>query len=841
MRPALLRLLRRPSAISLLVELVSPSSSIERLAGPRKCLTCQRRRAHAQPLLPSHNISIVRRLQVHEISNTGNEILDGQTARDASLPLSLDVERLEYESAFDRDESIGRKRLVDDSQYKHDFNLWKELVQYRKRHYGKHGVAEIWKGLARRIDDIQLPVDGQLADYFWETFVDAGLEDEQLLYEIAEYAEHLWSTTEARWNKFYKAVVGGFFTMGLPEQAVYWHRKLQSIHLKEPNDIVLVINQAISCTTQTPPDWSLFSREAVMLGFRPGLRAFGEICVATEGHQIYDTIIPFLLHRGYSLDAMYMHEFLTKRGDMPHDVASVEQLLEFADAESHTFSRKVRERIRKIKPSLVSLQTTLAAPSETEASTATQNKPEATKDTPRPKSEDDDWMKEKTFNDEFGARLFATKALTVHTITNGLQMFGVQAIGPLSLREIALRAAGPKDILEKMQALRKADITIRDCAFTRLVERLAMEHKDIVLEDLLHSDQHPDVLEDAAVQENFLCSYLMARDWRLYNLTKAVLSEMAKDDLDNIEFRVSLTAGKLSAASDIVDRMYLDGKPLSEQSINHMVNNVLRMRESGRHPPYDMGPDHVLDEIVYVLQILKVAFKSHSDVSPQYWLELLQRLGKHRHDLWEHVRGLCLWLARNYVAQDDSPFLYSMSRSAGVDPETLLAKNRTQLRHIFNPRLQMALVAWGFRIPLWEAKEHEMPAIVNNNNDNENNQSGHDMVLRWNRGLLLLRELEAMGVTVHPSFVRQACRERLQMMYGELSSARNWNQGLRQNNPYKLSRVLNDMLKIYPSLFTEEEVLDVDKLIHRPLSGMAARKMQQREERRAWGGWWKEN
>ncbi|OKL59100.1 hypothetical protein UA08_05933 [Talaromyces atroroseus] len=837
MRPALLRLLKRPSAISLLAELVS-TSGIERLPTSGKCLICQTRRAHAQPLLLHHNIPIIvqtdspQKLQVHEITPTGNdEIVDGrinvQGTQKGDLPLSLDVDRLEYESALDRDEINDRKRLVDDPQKKHDFKLWKELLQYRKRRYGKQGVAEIWKGLASRRGHIQLPMDGKLADYFWETFVDAGLEDEQLLCGIAEYAEHIWSTTETRWTGFYEAVVGGFFAMGLPEQAVYWHRKLQPLHLGEPNDIALIIDQAVSCVPQKPPDWSLFSREAVMLGFRPGLRAFGEICLATEGHQIYETIIPFLLRRGHSLDAMYMHEFLVKRGDMPCDVDAVGQLLEFAEIDSHTFSRKVRERIRKVKPSLISLHATLATHGESESSTGTRDKPEATKDSPPPKNgedDDDDWMRERTFKDEFGARLFATKALTVDMITNGLQMFGVQAIGPLSLREIALRADGPKDILEKMQALRKADITIRDCAFTRLVERLAVEHKDIVLEDLLHSDQHPDVLEDAVVQENFLCSYLMARDWRLYNLTKAILSEVAKDDLDNIQFRVSLAARKWSTASDIVDRMYLDGKVLSEQSINHMINSVLTPRLPGRDPPYPQGPDR--NEVDYALRILKLAFRFQSDISPQYWVELLQRLGKHRHDQWERLRGLCLWLAQNYVAQNDSPLLHSLSRSTGVDPETLLAKNRAELRHIFNPRLQMALVTWGFKLSLWAEEQHEMPI-----SDNKNNNQRHDgTVIRWLRGLVLLRELEAMGVTIYPSFVRQACRERLQVLYGELESARKWNRSLRQKNPFKLSHVLNDMLKIYPGLFTEEERLDLHKLIDRPLSSMAARRMQQQEE-----------
>lgn len=833
MRPALLRLLKRPSAISLLHDLVSTSSAaaggIERLnIRTGKCVNCQFRRSHAR-LLPYESSSVASstetnvRLPVYDIvgvehrksSNRTNPKNVGQEFEGGGLPMSLDVDKLEYESSFYTEAINGGKRLVDDSSRKDDFELWKELLRYRKRRYGHQGVVEIWKGIVDRNHDIQLPVEGETADYIWETFVEAGLVDEQLLHDITKYSETLWTSTEKRWNKLYQTVVGGLFTKGLPEEAVAWHRKLQPIHLKEPNDIISVMAQAVSCIPQKAPDWSLYSRGTITLGNGRGVRSFGEICLATEGHQIYEAIIPFLLQKGLALDATYMHDFLVKRGDKPRDSNTLQQILDFATTESHTFSQKVRQRLQKIKSDTLSKSflNSLAASGETDVSG---NGQEGTEQD-RPKDEDD-WIKEKTFRDEFGARLFATKALTVDMITNGLQMFGVQAIGPLSLREIALRAEGPKDILEKIQALRKANITIRDCAFTRLVERLALEHKDIVLEDLLHSDQHPDVLEDVAVQETLLCSYLMARDWRLHNLTKAILNEVAKDDMDNIQFRVSLSAKEWSAASDVVDRMYLDAKPLTQQSIDHMFYAVLTPRLPGRLQPYPEDPK--IDEVKYAERILKLAFRSGTEIDPQYWVELLKRMGMHRHDQWQRIQDLCLWLAQNYVVQEDSPFLHSLSRSSGVDPDTILAKNRTMIRHIFNPRMQMALIAWGFKSPLWYKNAvHEIPDPV-----------GGGMVLLWTRGLLLLRDLERLGITIYPSFVRQACRERLQILFGELYSVKIWNRTLRQNNPFKMSHILNDMLAIHPTLFSQEDRVDLHKLVDRPLLSSAARKMGQHYE-----------
>lgn len=274
MRPALLRLLKRPSAISLLNDLVSTSSAaaggIERLDEIRtgKCAKCQIRRSHAK-LLPYESSSVAPsgtetsvRLQVYDIvgverrKSSNRTDRNGQESKGGVLPLSLDVDQLEYESSFHTTEINGGRRLVDDPARKDDFELWKNLLQYRKRRYGHKGVVEIWTGIVDRVDDIQLPVEGETADYIWKTFVEAGLAEEKLLHDIIKYTEKLWSSSEKRWNKLYQTVVGGLFTKGLPEEAVAWHRRLQATHLTEPNDIVSVLAQAVPCTPQKPPDWS---------------------------------------------------------------------------------------------------------------------------------------------------------------------------------------------------------------------------------------------------------------------------------------------------------------------------------------------------------------------------------------------------------------------------------------------------------------------------------------------------------------------------------------------------------------------------------------------------------
>jgi hypothetical protein len=827
MRPALLRLLKRPSTLSLLNDLNSSAAGIEQLSVIGQCTTCRlpwkyatQYRANSSATKHSatpaklHFHDIIRPDLDHAGPRHATEAQDQiTTEEDRKLQLFLDGEMLEYESDLGHQNTIG-SRLLDDPRRSRDFRLWKEVLRYRKRHYGDQGVIDIHNGLMSRIENVQLPHEGDIADFFWQTFIGVGLRNEQFLDDLTSYSEKVGSVTGKRWNAFYPSIVGGFLALGSPVKAVAWHRKLQPFHLSHANDIVLLLDAALSCEPQQPPAGDSFSAEAKTLGFRHGLRAFGEICLATPGHRIFEPLINTLLSRGYLLDALYMSEFLIKQGDLPSDATLIDQLLLSANNEQDNFSRRTRARIRQIRAELESLRDKFS-PSSDNSEEVPSIPTQEHKQAPEQPNETA-LVKEKTFRDEFGARLFATKALSVDTITNGLQMFGVTSIGPLSLKEMAVRADGPKDILEKIKTLRDAGVTIRDCAFSRVLEKLAADNKDIVLEDFLHSDQHPDVLEDVTLQEEFLCSYMIARDWRLYNMTKAILSDIAKDDLDNIQFRALIAAGQWSTAATVVDKIFLDGNVISAFSISYMMNCFLLPRVKGKHPTYAVDRD--VDEVYYAERILKMAFKMQTSFSPKYWVELLIRLGTHRHDQWERIRKLCLWLAYHYGAKD-SPILQSISRSNGVERDILLAQRRKDSPRIFNPRLQMALVSWGFKLNLWDLKDQDM----------SDGQS--ETVLRWVRGLILLRDLDHMGVQMHSSFIRQACRERLQILYGqERYSDRSWNRTFRHHNPFKLSRVLGDILKIWPTLLTEEEINDIHKFIDRPLTAFQARKLASKHE-----------
>ncbi|KAL1967343.1 hypothetical protein VTN77DRAFT_3389 [Rasamsonia byssochlamydoides] len=840
MRPALLRLLKRPSAVYFLGDLVSSPLGIEQLDVSRRCIQCQIRREHrraafredialsdsgvdstVQQTRPDHEVA--SKLHVYDITPTGkqnsisfisNQPYLSQQEQNHEEHWVLDPDRLEYESDVGHLNDIGT-RLVDDPSRRNDFALWEELLRYRQRHYGEKGTLDIWEGLTQRVDGVDLPVEGEQADFFWQSFVEVGLTREQVLDDLTDYAWELWRRTGRRWPRFHEAVVGGYLDRGLPMQAVRWHRRLQKPHLSHPNDIVRVFDQALSCEPRHCAGSFLACGNERVDSSRPGLQAFKDMCRATEGHRIYNVVIPALINRGRHVDALLMHEFLVKRQDLPPSFEDMRPLLEYAQHAQLPSSKKFKEDIKRIRKNLIDLRRKLAPPDSQDTDSRDQPQPESGETATEEEKGESGWMQEKPFKDEFGARLFATKALTLDMIISGLQMFGVPAIGPLSLREMALRANGSKDILEKIATLRKGGIAIRDSAFSRLVERLAAENRDIMLQDLLHSDQHPDVLEDADLQESLLVSYYMARDWRQYNLTLTILGDISEDgpDLLNVHFRKHIAAEEWRAALATVDEIHRNGKMLSNRSIDFMIEHVLTPRVPGK-APHPKRRHQPVNEEAFLIRVLQQVAEFGGKVKPELWLEALKRLGMATFCRWDEIRNLCLWLAKHYAGSENPLIARSNPGKAmeGAD----LAEHRSMLRRVFNPQMQMALVAWGFKLrpATKKQKRYEIPGA-----------EGQDLV-PWVRGLVLLRELQQRGVSISPALVRRACRQRLAVLFGRPRySNRRWNRLLRRENPYDASRVVGDLIKVWgPSLFGGQEKDDLQGLVNPPSPSRSLRR-----------------
>ena len=814
MRPALLRLLKRPSAVSIIDSLISAPVEIALLESKSTCLRCHTRRIQKvaaegefepstgnKPPTSRHqapdkrpfsfrvyNLDISENVEPsHKASTTDRSIDSRLTA------FSLQPDKLEFESDIGHTNNLG-SRLVDDPNRRHDFLLWEELLRHRQRRYGDDGTLDIFRGLTRRVGGVYLPTQGSSADFLWRSFVKLGLEREHFLEELADYALKVRSEKGVSWGKFYEAVVGGFFERSLVHHAVKWHKKLQVPHLHRANDILHVLEPALSASTSRFP---VLVRGKIR-PLSPGVQAFQNICRTVNGHDLYRPIISTLLQRGYAEDALWMHAFLIKRHNPPQSYEDMYPLLDYANKYGlwHEFQKLKAYADREFP----------ANTDQTEAA-ADERKPTTDAGTLLTPNRSE----KKPFKDDFAARLFATAAFSFDTVLAGLEMFRVAAIGPHSLREMAIRSNGSRDIQEKLQKLQKARISIGDSVYVRLLRKLSKENRDILLADLLESDQHPDLLENVEVQESLLVSNYMARDWRQYNLTLAILGESLKNgpELPNIHFRKFVSSGELDFASKMIDEMALDQKSLTQKSINFLVQRVLTVRRAGAHPVTSPGVNPI-DGVIFVIRVLQRAIPTGQYVAPELWIELLKRLGMK--DCFDKLRNCCLWLVRHYssrtkqVSGSDTIALASENSEPNT---TVLSPDGADrmLQTILGTHMQCAIVSWGFKL-----------RISSNSETKAYNPIVGERLIPWTRGLALLRELEKEGLQLNEPWIRRACRRRLAVIFGRpRQSTRSMNDLLRRENPYTLQQVLADIDRAWGApLFRGPEKNDLYRLVNPP-------------------------
>ncbi|EEP78430.1 predicted protein [Uncinocarpus reesii 1704] len=714
-----------------------------------------------------------------------------RSLRDPSEPISdfigplprpskfqLDPLRLEFESDIGNSEKIGSK-LLDDSRYKHDFGYWKELLDYRQRHYGDRGVVHIWKGLTERCAGLDLPVEGADADHLWKIFIAVAVKEERLMKEVQLYAEDLWTRTGKRWRHFYKEAVGAYFRQGRSRKAAEWHIRLKQVHFRWPNEILTVLPQALSA--------------------EGGLQSFRNICRDVEGHKIYGSVVPLLWNQGRIRDALAMHDFLMSRGDGPGAISEIEPLLKYVElyGSEKQYSYFARELVKAGIMRNGSPSDTETAPSEADKQTDTNSNP----------------SKKVVFNDEFGARLFATKALTFDLILAGLIMFGVETIGPLTLREMAIRTRSVEELVSQLVALKRAKISTGESVFSKVVVKLAFGKSTKLLEDVLESDQHPDVFEDMRIQESLLATYTLAEDWRQVNKTLAIMSAASNEDPQNhnVLFRNAVRVGNWDAAKQQFETMREQGVHLSKMTILWLAREILPWRRRSHRPRKDRASVDALRRLIWIYQQVII---SGGRVPPEAWTECIKRLGMY--DLWDELEKLCFWIVPFYaptraarpgwVHSSKPPSLFSDGDAQSLERLLPTAHSSSPLRRIFSVRVQEAIIAWGFILrPHPDYRNRLLP----------NPFSRGEYLIPWVRGITLLRELRRKGVVVQTNTVKRACRARLATLFSNYRrSNRQRNRMLRRENPWSLNEILLDIRKAWGKPMFLEYGSDYRKLVN---------------------------
>ncbi|OJD10887.1 hypothetical protein AJ78_08220 [Emergomyces pasteurianus Ep9510] len=729
--------------------------------------------------------------------NLSNYLNDSDTFR--SDDWLLDPERVKFESDVGHSRDIGTK-LIDDPCLANDFKLWKHLLLYRKRHHGDDGVIDIWKGLRERGQPIDLPVEGEYASLFWRNFIIVGSKRDDFLDEIYSYATELFERSGKVWDreKFYKSVVIGLFKAGRFSKGIEWHEQLKNTHMSNPNAILLL----------------LFEPAASIDG---GLRAFRKVCRTVDNHQIYCHIVPFLLNAGRVADAFAMHDFLLQRNDLPRSIQEVKPLIQHlryhgSKAEIELFLANLKLKgLFQDEKSVISLIPKRGRPANIYIPTDV-------------KREDEE---ANAVNDKLGARLFATKTFTFELILAGVKAFGATILRPQTLRQMALKAGEAKRLSEQIDVLKKEGISIGNSAFSRVVQKLASEGNDPILNELLRSDLHPEVLDNLKTAEGLFNSYSIVDDPRRARMLFKVLSILSTEDPYhyNILLRNAVHMRDWQKILRILDQMKEHDIAPTEHSLDVVVEKILPLRRPGmqepRHPENSRAT-------MFLIGILQNLVSAGVEVPARYWTEVLKRLGMSAD--WQELRKLCLWLAHFYspinskrlapVSKlDTTSSDHSMSN---MDRKKLLppAHPESPLRQLFSVHLQYAIIAWGFNLAPNSKEIYQNPF-----------SQEREKIIPWIRGHVLIRELKQKGVIVQMNTVRKVTRHRLSVLFGEYRvSCRPKNRMLRSTNPWTLQEILHDIDNVWGfSLFGNMVEADIYELVN-PKPRVWGGKGQQGEE-----------
>ena len=655
------------------------------------------------------------------------------------------IEHYQYESDIEAPAFQG-PRLVDDPSHTSDWQLWLELILFRKRHHGAEGIIALCKEVFRK--GLRLPTQGGVANQLWGLLMRAGFYDSRFLEEILTYAMHLKHSTTGSWSGLYY----GFVSIALktdPDSAYDWHLKLKNDFPPSLGDYKRIFKLSL--------DWGSCTHFRVLYKDTPMTGMYRTVIwllcqsqrypEAFEWHDIlygardfparFTDIKPLLDHLAYTGDAIRLERIVRELAET--EIPTLNQTENFIRRREKTFSREIINRqlaeVHGVSP--------------------------------------------KHLSDSFCARLFATRMFSVETVISGLMMMATESIGPLSLREIAVRDnCDPGAICSHIDGLRNAGISLGDSVFCTIVRRMALENRREILKSIVDCDLHPDEFADSDLQGRLLAQYFEKYEMLEIERTLAILTvNCLTEDLQkvrmNLILRCQVTLGRTEKVLAILGEMKQIGIPVSAKSSRHMRVLWLSNRQVGR------GAGET-QELTILIQASWMTMQTGGFVPIIAWREILRRLGMAGRLL--EFENLALWLVDWYSSPAKAAFPERILL-AGHGTHPLIEGHASRrgpphpLNTLFTIAALHAIVAWGFQ------HIFSRPRVITEFRrvrEAEDPPSFHSILwFRWKWGLLLLYKLRKRGVPIQKREVARICRHRLNTLFGEGNSNRKINRRAR--------------------------------------------------------------
>ena len=634
---------------------------------------------------------------------------------------------------------VPGQRLVDTS-YAVDWDLWLELITFRKRLYGDRGTIPLYREIIRR--DLQMPTKGFTANHLWDLLIRAGYCNIELLEQAMVYAIRLKRYSAKSWSLLYY----GFISTALrkvPDLAYDLHIQLKEDFPPSLEDYLKLFNIAAESSQ---------------------LNHFSNIYKDTPLTGMYKTVIWHLCELQMHAKAVNWHDLLCEAKDFPTQLSDIQPLLHHL---VYTGNKGRFEKVIKRLPKAKS-DTSNVADHFGRENIAIRR----------------EIMNEMlgevygvapvSLSDSFCARLFATRFFSVDTSIKGLHMMATETIGPLSLREIALRDnCDTGAICQHIDDLRAAGISLGNSVYCNIIRNLAVENKRETLQSIVNCDLHPNAFADRDLQERLLAQYYDEGDSVKIERTLVVLTiSCSMKNLQlvrmNSILRCQITLGMREKVLATLEEMKRTSIPVTPRSSRHMRIHWLSRRQVGR------GAFRT-QELSILIQVSQMAMQSGRPVPIIVWREILRRLGMAGR--LTELENLSLWLMdwrsspvtnaapRKWIRQSNYD---GQAPIHGYASRKRLRKDyyRRSLRVLFTISAQHSIVAWGFQHSVSTRRyfrgfkrpltEHDPSQLGGTGTSGD----------QWTWGLHLLHKLKRRGLSVQVGEIARVCRQRLNILFG---------------------------------------------------------------------------
>ncbi|KAK4542492.1 hypothetical protein LTR36_006744 [Oleoguttula mirabilis] len=780
------RWLARPSTLHLLRQLVGPLEGPARPRPPCRAsstaVTTTRRNAK-QPLTirrldhtAEEALALsAKELGLHMSLRAGVPFFGRDDGQATSLGDGASFDTLRYQADVAAEDKRGTL-LVDEDEHKHNLRLWVEILHFRQRLDGLAGVVAVWQGMRGR--DIDLPTEGEEADILWTTFVRAIIGEQQWARDASlpdpyAYIVHLKERTGRHYEKLYDIIIGSFFRVR-PGLVRLWHRRLSDAGLVPPDALRRVAKDAMH--SHLPVE---------------AFKVFRQLYAQRQERSLYDCYVGVALEAEDSGDTVFgWHRFLLKNSDGPSQemfaCPDVQRLFELDKSASLPMVHAKR------------------IPADGLHDTALPEYPAMTRASMSGLMGDVHGIKPKEISDAFVAKMFATRAFSLDLVIRGLSFFALDKLGPIAVRELAVRAGSPVEFGNTLGSLKTMDIGISNAPYCRLVQNLASEGQSELFHALLASDQHPEAYEDTATQEALLTSFLEAGNWTQAHITLLCLSLAGVQQQAaawNLIAQYYLRQRQHRLVAQTIQHLQAQKAPLTFTTLTYLHRYLLPIRRRRKRPiesqRQDKPPFNALDFVtsacMYADDVARRDGRPENYVRPRVWRELLKRHGMtHR---WPGFTKLVLWLVERYSGPRFQQDNKSASSAVQLWPSC-------PLHFIFDRQMQQALFTWGFRSAAVRHQLHPAPCKRIPTDMGAPGPGGsqpeRNGTATWAQGLVLLLHLRSRGVNVVDADVWRAFRLRMWILFGPGHSTLAINEVTRQRNHMSLAHYIRTANDIWP-------------------------------------------